>query len=60
MKPVLEITGVGEVIKQRREGSRHIPHRRGRRLEGPASRMLEELGFESSVVGDCLLVQRVC
>ena len=52
VKPVLEITGVGEIIKQRREKVVAIsPIVGGAALKGPASRMLEELGFESSVVG---------
>ena len=52
VKPVLEITGVGETIKQRREKVVAIsPIVGGAALKGPASRMLEELGFESSVVG---------
>ena len=50
--PVLEIAGIYETVKERKRDVIAIsPIIGGAALKGPASRMLMELGFESSVVG---------
>jgi LPPG:FO 2-phospho-L-lactate transferase len=50
--PVLEITGISETVKERKDDVIAVsPIVGGAALKGPASRMLQELGFESSVVG---------
>ena len=50
--PVLEIAGISETVKERKDDVIAIsPIVGGAALKGPASRMLTELGFESTVVG---------
>tara|TARA_Y100001970_G_scaffold29934_1_gene37131 strand:- start:38558 stop:39520 length:963 start_codon:yes stop_codon:yes gene_type:complete len=52
VKPVLEIPGVVDVLRERRTQVVAIsPIVGGLALKGPASRMLEELGFERNSVG---------
>ncbi len=52
VKPVLEISGVADVLRERRNNVVAIsPIVGGAALKGPASRMLEELGFERNSVG---------
>ena len=52
VKPVLEIPGVVDVLRERRTEVVAIsPIVGGSALKGPASRMLEELGFERNSVG---------
>jgi len=52
VKPVLEIPGVVDVLRERRSNVVAIsPIVGGAALKGPASRMLEELGFERNSVG---------
>jgi len=52
IKPILEISGVTDVLRERRQKVVAIsPIVGGAALKGPASRMLEELGFERNSVG---------
>ena len=52
VRPVLEISGVADVLRERRDEVVAIsPIVGGAALKGPASRMLEELGFERNSVG---------
>ena len=52
VNPVLEISGIREVLQRRKETVVAIsPIVGGEALKGPASRMLEELGYEKSAVG---------
>jgi len=52
VRPVLEIPGVTEVLRERKDEVVAIsPIVGGAALKGPASRMLEELGFERNSVG---------
>ncbi len=52
VNPVLEISGIRETLQSRKETVVAIsPIVGGAALKGPASRMLEELGYERSAVG---------
>ena len=52
INPILEISGVTDVLRERRQEVVAIsPIVGGAALKGPASRMLEELGFERNSVG---------
>ena len=56
VRPVLEISGISEVLQQRKESVVAIsPIVGGAARKGPASRMLTELGNENSAVGVAVL-----
>ena len=60
VRPVLEISGISEVLQQRKESVVAIsPIVGGAALKGPASRMLTELGYENSAVGVAVLYKDV-
>jgi LPPG:FO 2-phospho-L-lactate transferase len=52
VRPILEISGVTDVLRERKHDVVAIsPIVGGAALKGPASRMLEEFGFERNSVG---------
>ena len=60
VRPVLEISGVADVLQERRDEVVAIsPIVGGAALKGPASRMLEELGFERNAVGIASLYKNI-
>lgn len=60
VNPVLEISGIREVLLKKRESVVAIsPIVGGAALKGPAARMLDELGHESSAVGVAVLYKDV-
>ena len=60
VRPVLEISGVADVLRERRDQVVAIsPIVGGAALKGPASRMLEELGFERNSVGIASLYKNI-
>jgi len=60
VNPVLEISGIREALQSRKEKVVAIsPIVGGAALKGPASRMLEELGYERSAVGVADLYKNV-
>ena len=60
VRPVLEISGVADVLRERRDEVVAIsPIVGGAALKGPASRMLEELGFERNSVGIASLYKNI-
>jgi LPPG:FO 2-phospho-L-lactate transferase len=59
--PVLAVPGVRQALRGRRERTVGVsPIVGGRALKGPADRLLQELGHESSVVGVARLYRDLC